>query len=164
MSAGLIPAVNALLSDGPLDQPDRIEAVSGQGQPALAELPEQRLWPRLEPGEHHPAVSSAGAEPQVLLLQDDGHLAPARQLPAGHHARVAAADDDGVRRLWGALLRQDFLAGIVPPEWLLGVGAGERRHAMELTLDFELSTWVIAADTSAGVRSASMSRSLPRPR
>src|SRR5207245_6733830 len=43
MPAGLIPAVNALLGDGSLDQPHRIEAVSSQGQPALAELPEQRL-------------------------------------------------------------------------------------------------------------------------
>ena len=47
MSASAIPAVDALLGDGPLDQPDRIEAVLGQGQSVLAEPPEERLEPRL---------------------------------------------------------------------------------------------------------------------
>src|SRR5437899_2744172 len=100
----------------------------------------------------------------VRARTDRGPRPPGGLHPAGHHARVAAPDEDGVGRVWGALLRQGLLTGVVPPERLLGVGAGERRHAMELTLEFELSTRVIATDTSAGVRSASMSRSLPWPR
>ncbi len=98
MACPLVLTVDSLVGDEPLERRHRFERdVEQQPRLGFAVPRDKRLDIELEAREHLPRISRAGAESDVLALEDDDRRAGFRQLARGRQASVARADDDDVR-------------------------------------------------------------------